>query len=148
MFGLTDREKSMLEKSWAKPFVEIIFPKIDKSRFVCLYSDKASRPNTPVNVCVGALILKELLNLTDDEMVESLALDVRFQYARHTTSFEEQPLSDKMLRRFHHKDIKPSNIYYYGGRFANSVGSGAIKFKTMQKEHKQHPTMDKQNEGI
>ena len=100
LFGLTDREKSMLEKSWAKPFVETIFPKIDKSRFVCLYSDKASRPNTPVNVCVGALILKELLNLTDDEMVESLALDVRFQYARHTTSFEEQPLSDKMLRRF------------------------------------------------
>ena len=32
LFGLTDREKSMLEKSWAKPFVEIIFPKIDKSR--------------------------------------------------------------------------------------------------------------------
>lgn len=100
LFGLTDREKSMLEKSWAKSFVEIIFPKIDKSRFVCLHSDKASRLNTPVNVCVGALILKELLNLTDDEMVESLALDVRFQYACHTTSFEEKPLSDKTMRRF------------------------------------------------
>lgn len=100
LFGLTDREKRMLEKSWAKPFAENIFPKIDESRFVCLYSDKASRPNTPVNVCVGALILKELLNLTDDEMVESLAFDVRFQYALHTTSFEEQPLSDKTLSRF------------------------------------------------
>ena len=65
----------------------------------CLYSDKASRPNTPVNVCAGALIIKELLNLTDDEMVESLAFDVRFQYALHTTSFEEQPLSDKTLTR-------------------------------------------------
>ena len=90
----------MLEKSWAKPFAEKIFPKIDESRFICLYSDKASRPNTPVNVCAGALILKELLNLTDDEMVESLAFDVRFQYALHTTSFEEQPLSDKTLSRF------------------------------------------------
>ena len=90
----------MLEKSWAKPFAEKIFPKIDESRFICLYSDKASRPNTPVNVCAGALILKELLNLTDDEMVESLAFDVRFKYALHTTSFEEQPLSDKTLSRF------------------------------------------------
>ena len=64
LFGLTDREKRMLEKSWAKPFAEKIFLKIDESRFACLYSDKASRPNTPVNVCAGALIIKELLNLT------------------------------------------------------------------------------------
>ena len=36
LFGLTDREKRMLEKSWAKPFAEKIFPKIDESRFyVC-----------------------------------------------------------------------------------------------------------------
>lgn len=100
LFGLTDREKRMLEKSWAKPFAEKIFPKIDESLFACLYSDKASRPNTPVNVCAGALIIKELLNLTDDEMVESLAFDIRFQYALHTTSFEEQPLSDKTLSHF------------------------------------------------
>lgn len=100
LFGLTDREKRMLERSWAKPFSEKIFPLIDESRFACLYSDKASRPNTPVNVCAGALIIKELLNLTDDEMVESLAFDIRFQYALHTTSFEEQPLSDKTLGRF------------------------------------------------
>ncbi len=100
LFGLTDREKRMLEKSWAKPFAEKIFPKIDESRFACLYSDKASRPNTPVNECAGALIIKKLLNLTDDEMVESLAFDVRFQYALHTTGFEEQPLSDKSLSLF------------------------------------------------
>ena len=59
-----------------------------------LYSNKASRPNTPVNVVVGALILKELLGLTDDELVEGLMFDIRYQYALHTTSFEEQPLSD------------------------------------------------------
>lgn len=58
LFGLTDREKSMLEKSWAKPFVEIIFPKIDKSRFVCLYSDKASRPNIPVMYVLELLFSK------------------------------------------------------------------------------------------
>jgi hypothetical protein len=100
IFGLTDREKRMLDKSWAKQFSEKIFPLINENRFACLYSDKASRPNTPVNVCVGALIIKELFNMTDDEMVEALAFDVRYQYALHTTSFEEQPLSDKTLSRF------------------------------------------------
>ena len=43
----------------------------------------------------------------DDEMVENLMLDFRIQYALHTTSFEEQPLSDRPgerlaeLRRMH-----------------------------------------------
>lgn len=100
LWGLTDREKRMLEKSWAKPFAEKIFPLIDEDRFSVLYSDKASRPNTPVNVTVGALIIKELFDLTDDELMEAVLFDIRYQYALHTTSFDEQPLSDKTLSRF------------------------------------------------
>ena len=99
-FGLTEREQKALEKSWAKVFADDVFPMIDEERFECLYSDKASRPNTPVNVIVGALIIKELFDLSDDEVVEDMLLDPRFQYALHTTSFEEQPISDKTLTRF------------------------------------------------
>ena len=99
-FNLTEREKRFLEKSWAKTFAEKVFPAIDESIFSVLYSDKASRPNTPVNVIVGALILKEALGDTDDELVEALMFDIRYQYALHTTSFEEQPLSDRTLSRF------------------------------------------------
>ena len=73
---------------------------IDVYKRQALYSDKASRPNTPVNVIVGALILKEALGDTDDELVEALMFDIRYQYALHTTSFEEQPLSDRTLSRF------------------------------------------------
>lgn len=53
-----------------------------------------------VNIIIGACIIKELLDLSDDEIVEGIMLDVRLQYALHTTSFEEQPLSDKSLTRF------------------------------------------------
>lgn len=49
---------------------------------------------------VGALIIKELFDYSDDEMVENLMLDLHLQYALHTTSFEEQPLSEKTLSRF------------------------------------------------
>lgn len=99
-WGLTDREKKALERSWAKVFAEDIFPNINEEPFNVLYSDKASRPNTPVNVIVGALLIKELFGISDDEMVDNLMLDPRYQYALHTTSFEEQPLSDKSLSRF------------------------------------------------
>ena len=98
--NLTEREKRMLEKSWAKIFADKVFPAIDENIFSVLYSEKASRPNTPVNVIVGALILKEALNVTDDEIVEAMAFDIRYQYALHTTSFEEQPISDRTLSRF------------------------------------------------
>ena len=98
--GLTQREQKALEKSWAKTFADDVFPAINEERFSVLYSDKASRPNTPVNVIIGALVLKELFDLSDDEVVEDLLLAPRFQYALHTTSFDEQPISDKTLSRF------------------------------------------------
>jgi hypothetical protein len=100
LFGLTDREKRMLDKSWATQFANKIFPLINEKRFSVLYSDKASRPNTPVNVIIGALILKELRHQTDDEVFESLLFDVRYQKALHTENFEEQPISDTTLKRF------------------------------------------------
>ena len=100
IFQLTEREKKFLDKSWAKVFAEKIFPAIREEDFSVLYSNKASRPNTPVNVVVGALILKEFLGVTDDEIVEGLMFDIRYQYALHTTSFKEQPLSDRTLSRF------------------------------------------------
>ena len=100
VFSLTAREKKALDNSWAKIFADEIFPNIDEERFSVLYSSKASRPNAPVNVIIGALIIKELFDYSDDKIVENLMLDLHLQYALHTTSFEEQPISDKTLSRF------------------------------------------------
>lgn len=109
--GLTSREQKALENSWAKIFADEIFPAIDEKRFSVLYSDKASRPNTPVNVIVGASIIKELFDNNDDEMVENLMLDLHLQYALHTTNFEEQPLSDKTLSRFRKRCYDYETLY-------------------------------------
>lgn len=98
--SLTERERKFLDKSWAKYFAEYIFPKIDEQPYSVLYSAKDSRPNTPVNIQIGALLLKELTNLSDEEILTSLMFDIRFQYALHTTSYREQPLSDRTLGRF------------------------------------------------
>ena len=61
---LTEREKKHLVKSWAKYFAEYVFPKIDERPFEVLYSKKDSRPNTPVNVQIGALLIKDSLKKT------------------------------------------------------------------------------------
>ena len=98
--GLTERELKALRNSWAQVFRDEIFPYIDEELFSVLYSDAYSRPNAPANVTFGAMLLKEIFHLSDDELVYRLMFDVSFQYALHTTSFKEQPLSDKSLSRF------------------------------------------------
>ena len=62
----------MLEKSWAQTFSDHIFTRINEHIFAPLYSEKSnSRPNSPVNVLVGALILKDHQGLTDEELIAS-----------------------------------------------------------------------------
>ena len=71
-----------------------VFPAMNEKCFSVLYSNKAFRTYTPVNMTVGALIIKELFDHSDDEMVENLTLDFQIQYVLQTTSFEEQLLCE------------------------------------------------------
>ncbi len=104
-YSLNERTKKIVLNTWAKAFADNIFPAINEQRFAILYSDKkASRPNNPVNTVVAALMLKEMFNLTDDELFACILCDVRYQYALHTTSFTEQPFSDRTFSRFRERN--------------------------------------------
>lgn len=46
------------------------------------------------------MVLEELMGLMDEEFMDSLLFDICFQYALHTTSFKEQPVSDRTFSRF------------------------------------------------
>ena len=98
---LSRRKQQMLEKSWAQTFSDHIFTRINEHIFAPLYSEKTnSRPNAPINVVVGALILKDFSGFNDEEITEACEFDFRYQYALHTTSFEDQPVSERTLSRF------------------------------------------------
>jgi hypothetical protein len=104
---LSKRSQKVLLNSWCKDFAEIVFPAINEKRFKVLYSDNdATRPNTPTNTIIAALIIKELLCLSDDELLESIHCDIRFQYALHTTHLEEQPFSDRTFSRFRERNYQ------------------------------------------
>ena len=98
---LSDKILKMLNSSWAQAFSDHVFPNIDETIFAPLFSQNTnSRPNSPVNVLVGALILKELNGLTDEELVLNCNLNLMYQYALHTMSFGDQPISTRSLSRF------------------------------------------------
>jgi len=112
LLSLTEREMKHLMSSWAETFSKKIFPFIAEDRFSVLYSDNpASRPNNPINVYFGLLILREIFNQSDEEALNSLMFDIRYQYALHTTSFSEQPVSKNSLTNFR------SAVYRYNQEY-------------------------------
>lgn len=99
--------RRLLEKGWTRDFHEKIFPYINEQRFAVLYSkNPASRPNSPVNVIVGLLILKEVMQLSDEDLIGSLHFDARYQYALNTMNLPVQPVSINTLTNFRERLAK------------------------------------------
>jgi len=69
-----------LEQSWALTFRQEVFERIDETVFARLYSEEKSRPNAPVNVMMGAEILKAGWGWSDEELYEAVCFDMRVRY--------------------------------------------------------------------
>ncbi|MEG0373981.1 MAG: transposase, partial [Enterococcus sp.] len=95
-----------LKKSWAEDFYQTIFLQVNEARFAVLYSDTYSRPNKPVNILVSLLVLKELQDLTDEELLASLYFDYRFQYALGIEDFDKERICINTLTNFRQRLVK------------------------------------------
>jgi len=74
---LTERLQERLETSWAGASHREVFWRIDEEIFADLYSEKASRPNLPVNLLVALEILKSELGWSDRELYDELCFNFR-----------------------------------------------------------------------
>lgn len=100
LMHVSDRGKKMLKSSWAGVFRNDIMPNIDEHIFEPLYAAGPSRPNVPVNIIIGILLLKECFQLTDAQVIESTELDLRFRLALCLEGCERIPGSERTLERF------------------------------------------------
>ena len=89
-----------LEKTCAPYFYWNIFKNINEERFSVLFSENYSRPNTPVNIIVRLLFLKELNGWIDEEMIGALYFDYRVQYALGITDFEKERICVNTVGNF------------------------------------------------
>jgi hypothetical protein len=78
---LPEKQRKRLEKSWASPFYQEFFCRIDEEAFAVLYSDEASRPNVPVNVLVGLEAMKAGFGWSDQELYENYCYNLQVRYA-------------------------------------------------------------------
>lgn len=103
---LSDNQRSLLENSKEKWFYKLVFSSINEYDFRALYSDKASRPNTPVNILVSALILKEHKGISFDELVESVMFDLRFKTALGLEYINAMPFSRATIFNFQNRVLQ------------------------------------------
>jgi hypothetical protein len=78
---LPEKQRKRLENSWAGPFYQEFFSRIDEQAFANLYSELASRPNVPVNVLVGLEALKAGFGWSDQELYDNYCYDLQVRYA-------------------------------------------------------------------
>jgi len=108
---LLPREKrERCEKSWAGAFRRHALPILRnvEDQFADLYDPEMGRPNRPVELVAGVLILKEMGDLTDEEALCHLEFDVQWWYALgrepHETHLCQKTLHNFRERLLHHKD--------------------------------------------
>jgi len=92
--------RTRLEQSWAEVFYREIFSRIDEHLFEGLYSDKYSRPNTPVNVLVGAELLKAHYGWSDEELFQQCSFNIQVRYALGERDFKGELFSERTLYYF------------------------------------------------
>jgi hypothetical protein len=98
---LPPQKRELCEESWAGPFRKHALPILRKveGEFADLFEEDKGRPNRPVALVLGTLILKEMNDLTDEEALSALEFDARWWYA-FERELHELHLCQKTLHNF------------------------------------------------
>lgn len=107
MFGLleslptTVQNKAIRSKEYA--FYKLVFSHIDEDKFSVLYSEVKSRPNSPVNILVSAMILMAYNKWSYEELFNQIEFNILTKLALGLDSIEEHPFSPATIFNFQNR---------------------------------------------
>lgn len=96
---LPPKRKQLLEQGWPKLFRDIILPSIPVNQVIKFFNNTFGRPTKELFSLLGALILQQSFDLTDEETVQQYAFNIQWHYALNITeeSDEAKYLCSKTL---------------------------------------------------
>jgi hypothetical protein len=103
-FFMPDKLREKLQRTWPEVFRIQVMKMIPEDAFAALYHAFQGRPNFPVAILVGLSILKEMLDLTDEALMDSFRFDLRFHYALRL-DLEDTELSIRTLYNFRERVV-------------------------------------------
>lgn len=92
-----------LENSSQHIFYKLIFCNIREHDFSVLYSDKASRPNAPINSLVSSMIMKQKHNWSDSELFEEIAFNLLTKTALGLDKIDDIPFDESTYYNFQNR---------------------------------------------
>jgi len=84
-------------------FYQLIFSKIKEKTFAVLFSSKKSRPNAPINVLVGALILMNRFQWTYEELFKQIKFNILIKIALGLKRLDDIPFCPATIFNFQNR---------------------------------------------
>ena len=83
---LGPQRRQLLDKSWANFFREEILPELPVNELKNYYHKSSGRPTKELYALMGATLLQQMHDLTDEETLEQFAFNIKWHYALDITS--------------------------------------------------------------
>jgi len=95
--SLSERKVKRLEKTWAGVFQKHILPNLPIEWLSQNYSTTMGRPSKELYNVMGAVILQQFFDLTDQSTLDELAFNQQWHYALNNYDVDDQVISERTL---------------------------------------------------
>ena len=92
-----------IEESEEQAFYELVFCNIREESFACLYSQKYSRPNSPINCLVGAILLQHRNHWTVEQLFKNIGYNLLTKTALGLSTFDEMSFNEATFFNFQNR---------------------------------------------
>ena len=82
---LSPKRRKLLDQSWAGLFQKELLCELPVDKLAPFFTDGFGRPSKELHTVLGALILQQTHDLTDEETVNQLAFNIQWHYALNIT---------------------------------------------------------------
>ena len=97
---LGPQRRRLLERSWAGVFREYLLEHLPVSDLLPHFRDGVGRPSKDLHVALGALVLQQLHDLTDQQTSEAVALNIAWHYALDIRHEPDAYVCERTLRNY------------------------------------------------
>ncbi len=103
---LGPQRRRLLEQSWAGVFRDYLLEHLPVKQLAAAFREDFGRPSKDLHVALGALILQQLHDLTDQQAAEAVALNVAWHYALDIQREPDAYLCERTLRNYRRRIIE------------------------------------------
>ncbi len=103
---LGPKRRRLLELSWAGVFREYLLDHLPVGELAAGFCEGRGRPSKDLTVALGALILQQLHDLTDQQTTEAVALNIAWHYALDIRHEQDAYLCERTLRNYRNRILE------------------------------------------